>query len=50
MNTECGINRVAVRSSLSGGTITVIAWREGLKTDAVKIVSKPVKLVDGLAR
>jgi beta-galactosidase len=50
LNTECGINRVAVRSSLSGGTITVTARREGLKADQVKIVSKPVKLVDGLAR
>jgi len=50
VNTECGINRVAVRSSLSGGTITVTARREGLKAAQVKIVSKTVKLVDGLGR
>ena len=48
LNTECGINRVAVRSSLSAGTITVTASRTGLKPAQVKIVSKPVKIVDGL--
>ena len=50
LNSECGINRVAIRSSLSAGTITVTARREGLKQAQVKIVSKPVKLVDGLGR
>jgi beta-galactosidase len=50
LNTECGINRVAIRSSLSAGTITVTASREGLKPAQVKILSKPVKLVEGLAR
>ena len=49
VNTECGVNRVAVRSSLSAGTITVTASRVGLKPAQVKIVSKPVRLVDGLA-
>jgi beta-galactosidase len=50
LNTECGINRVAVRTSLSAGTITVTASRTGLKPAQVKLVSKPVKLVDGLGR
>ena len=49
LNTECGINRVAVRSTLSAGTITVTASRAGLKTAQVRVISKPVKLVDGLA-
>jgi beta-galactosidase len=30
LDTECGINRVAVRSTLTPGTITVTATREGL--------------------
>ena len=32
LNTECGINRVSVRSTLSAGTITVTASRPGLKS------------------
>ncbi|MGA3016294.1 MAG: hypothetical protein ABSF62_04180 [Bryobacteraceae bacterium] len=49
LNTECGINRVAVRSTLSAGTITITASRSGLKSAQIKIVAKPVKIVDGLA-
>jgi beta-galactosidase len=49
LNTECGINRISVRSTLSAGTITVTASRSGLKSAQVKIVAKPVKIVDGLA-
>jgi beta-galactosidase len=49
LNTECGINRISVRSTLSAGTITVTANRPGLKSAQIKIVAKPVKIVDGLA-
>jgi beta-galactosidase len=49
LNTECGINRVSVRSTFSAGTITVVASRPGLKSAQIQIVSKPVKVVDGLA-
>jgi len=42
LNTECGINRVAVRAGFAAGTITVTASRSGLKPAQVKIVSKPV--------
>jgi beta-galactosidase len=49
LNTECGLNRVSVRSTLSAGTITVTASRPGLKSAQVKIVAKPVTIVDGLA-
>jgi beta-galactosidase len=49
LNTECGINRVAVRSTLSAGNITVTASRSGLKSAQIRIVAKPVKIVDGLA-
>ena len=43
LNTECGINRVSVRSTPSAGTITVTASRLGLKSAQIKLVSKPVK-------
>jgi len=48
LDTECGINRVAVRSTLSAGTITVTAKRDGLVSATVKIESKPVEIVNGL--
>jgi len=50
LDTECGINRVAVRSTLKPGTITVTATREGLTAATVKIESKPVEIVGGLTR
>jgi beta-galactosidase len=49
LNTECGINRVAVRSTRTPGTITVTANREGLKTGTVTFDSKPVVVKDGLS-
>jgi beta-galactosidase len=49
LNTEAGINRVFVRSTFSAGTITVTATRPGLKSAQVKLVSKPVKIIDGFA-
>jgi beta-galactosidase len=49
LNTECGINRVSVRSTLSDGPITVTASRAGLKSAQVQIVANPVKVTDGVA-
>jgi beta-galactosidase len=49
LNTECGINRVAVRSTLAAGTITVTAKRDGLNSAQIQIVSKPVVVTDGIA-
>jgi beta-galactosidase len=49
LNTECGINRVSIRSTLTPGRITVTAGREGLRPTKVQIVSKPVNLVDGIS-
>jgi beta-galactosidase len=49
LNTELGINRVAVRSTLTAGTITVTAKRDGLKSAQVQITSKPVVIADGIA-
>jgi beta-galactosidase len=49
LNTELGINRVSVRSTMTAGTITVTASRSGLKPAQVTLVTKPVKVTDGLA-
>ncbi len=49
LNTELGINRVAVRSKLTAGTITVAAKRDGLKPAQVQITSKPVIVTDGIS-
>jgi beta-galactosidase len=49
LNTECGTNRVHVRSTLTPGTITITASREGLKPAKIQIVSRPVNLMDGLS-
>jgi beta-galactosidase len=50
LNTECGINRVSIRSTLTPGTITVTASRDGLESGSVEIVSQPVAMVDGLEK
>ena len=49
LDTECGINRVAIRSTLTSGTITLTATRDGLAPATVQIESKPVEIKDGLA-
>lgn len=46
---ECGINRVILRSRPVAGTITLTATGEGLKSDAVEIISKSFEVNDGLA-
>ncbi|MGA2262360.1 MAG: sugar-binding domain-containing protein [Acidobacteriota bacterium] len=50
LNTECGINRVAIRSTLTPGAITVTATRAGLTPATVKTESKPVEIIGGLMR
>lgn len=50
LNTECGVNRVAIRSTLAPGIITLIASREGLTPATVKIEAKPVEIIGGLTR
>jgi beta-galactosidase len=49
LNTECGINRVAVRSTRTAGTITVTATRDGLKLAQLQLGTKPVVVTDGIA-
>jgi beta-galactosidase len=48
LDTECGINRVAIRSTLTPGTITLTATRDGLAPATVKVESKPVQITGGL--
>jgi beta-galactosidase len=48
LDTECGINRVAVRSTMTPGAITVTATRAGLAPATVTIESKPVEISGGL--
>jgi beta-galactosidase len=48
LDTECGINRVAVRSTMAPGAITVTATRAGLAPASVTIESKPVEIIGGL--
>ncbi len=49
LNTECGINRVAVRSKLEPGTVIIKAARDGLEPAEITLESKPVKIADGLS-
>jgi len=48
LSTECGVNRVFIRSTPTPGTITLKATRECLSPAEVRIESLPVKIVDGL--
>jgi beta-galactosidase len=50
LDTECGINRVAIRSTLTPGTILVKASRSGLASDSVQIPSHPVAINGGLSK
>jgi beta-galactosidase len=48
LDTECGINRVAIRSTLTPGAITLTAMRGGLEPAKIQIESKPVGMKGGL--
>jgi beta-galactosidase len=48
LDTECGINRVAIRSALTPGIITLTATRAGLEPATARVESKPVEIRDGL--
>ncbi|EMI57278.1 glycoside hydrolase family 2 sugar binding protein [Rhodopirellula sallentina SM41] len=47
--TECGINRVSIRSTLQPGEVTLTASRDGLHPAVIHLTSKPVEVVDGLS-
>ncbi len=48
LNTECGINRVAIRSTLAPGPITLTATRAGLAPASLRIEAHPTPIADGL--
>jgi beta-galactosidase len=48
LNTECGINRVAIRSTLDPGIITITATRPGLETGTLSIQSHSVAISHGI--
>ena len=50
LNTEDGINRVAMRSTLMPGTIKLTATRKGLQPATISFDTKPVEVVDGLSQ
>jgi beta-galactosidase len=48
LDTECGVNRVALRSTFAPGQISVTASRPGLSPMTISIVSKPAPIKDGM--
>jgi beta-galactosidase len=50
LDTECGINRVAIRSTMTAGAIMLTAKREGLQSATITIDAKPVAIKDGLTQ
>jgi beta-galactosidase len=48
LSTECGINRVSIRSTLIPGTITLTASRDGLASATVQIPSQATPIDHGL--
>lgn len=48
IDTECGVNRVAIRSLLQSGKVTITALRAGLKKATLTLNSKTIKLDGGL--
>jgi len=50
LNTEDGINRVAMRATREAGSVTLTATRTGLKPATVSFDTKPVEVTDGLSQ
>jgi beta-galactosidase len=48
LDTECGINRVSIRSTLESGEVVLTARREGLESTTLRLTSKPVDLQGGV--
>jgi beta-galactosidase len=48
LDTECGINRVSIRSSLKAGEVKLTAHRDGLKSATLRLETMPVSLRDGV--
>jgi beta-galactosidase len=50
LDLECGINRVAILSTLQPGTIVVTAKYNGLKSGSLNISSRPFAIENGYAK
>jgi len=50
LDTECGINRIAIRSTLQAGVISLTATRTGLELANIQIESKPIESTGVWAR
>jgi beta-galactosidase len=48
LDTECGINRVSIRSTLTPGAITLTAKRDGLAPATLTLQSQAMPIIDGL--
>jgi beta-galactosidase len=48
LDIEAGINRVAIKSYLQAGAVNVTATKMGLKSASLGLVSKPIKIENGL--
>jgi len=49
LSTECGINRVALRSTLEPGQVTLTASRSGLASATLALTSVSLPVASGLA-
>lgn len=47
---ECGVNRVLIRSLPQAGKISIKASADGLRSASIELVSKPIVVIDGLAK
>ncbi len=50
LDAKCGINRVAIRSTLTPGRIALTAARPGLQPGTLTIEAQPVAIKDGLTQ
>ncbi len=50
LDAKCGINRVAIRSTLTPGRIALTAARPGLQPDTLTIDAQPVTIKDRLTQ
>lgn len=48
LDTECGINRVSIRSTLTPGEIVITARREGLAPATLRLKTLPIALENGI--
>lgn len=49
LNTECGINRISIRSTLQAGEVVLTAMREGMPDATLRLQSKSIDLQNGIA-